>query len=158
MELLNLFLQGLLGFTVTLGFSILFNVPRQALLSASLIGAGAHMLRFALRQMGVSNELATYCGALSVGLVGYWQARRLGLPRLVFTVTGIISMIPGIPAYETVVHFSRGNILDGLQSGIRATILASAIAAGLSTARILTEVEWTRSPVTLDEPEPAVVD
>ncbi len=65
----------------------------------------------------------------------------MGLPRLVFTVTGIISMVPGIPAYETVIFFSRNDILDGLQSAIRAGLATAAIAVGLSTARILTEFE-----------------
>jgi uncharacterized membrane protein YjjB (DUF3815 family) len=64
---------------------------------------------------------------------------------LVFTVTGIISMIPGVPAYEVMVYFSKGNILDGLQSAVRATLVSGAIAAGLSTARIVTETEWLRS-------------
>src|SRR5262249_40564824 len=123
----------------------LFNVPRRALLPAALIGAIGHLLRFALRHFGISNEVATFLGALAVGLVGYWQARRVQLPRLVFTVAGIISMAPGVPADEVVVYFSKGDILDGLQSFVRATLLAGAIAAGLSTARILTETEWLRS-------------
>jgi uncharacterized membrane protein YjjB (DUF3815 family) len=60
------------------------------------------------------------------------------------TVTGIISMVPGIPAYEVIFYFNKGNILDGLQSAVWAVLLAGMIAAGLSTARILTETEWTR--------------
>jgi uncharacterized membrane protein YjjB (DUF3815 family) len=35
------------------------------------------------------------------------------------TVTGIISMVPGIPAYEVIFYFNKGNILDGLQSAVR---------------------------------------
>jgi uncharacterized membrane protein YjjB (DUF3815 family) len=53
-------------------------------------------------------------------------------------------MVPGIPAYETVVYFSKDDILNGLQSGVRAVLVAGAIAAGLGTARILTEAEWTK--------------
>jgi len=141
----DLLWQGLLGFVATAGFAILFNVPRSTLLPAALIGAGGHLLRFSMRGLGISNEVATFCGALTVGLVGYWQARRVHLPRLVFTVTGIISMVPGVPAYEVIVYFSKGDILDGLQSAVRATLLTGAIAAGLSTARILTETEWLRN-------------
>ncbi len=142
MTISDLFLQGLFGFVATAGFAILFNVPRRALLICGLIGAAGHLLRFVLRQLGVSNELATFCGALLVGLIGYWQARRMYVPRLIFTVTGIISMVPGIPAYEVIFYFNRGDILAGLQSAVRATLIAGAIAAGLSTARILTETEW----------------
>ncbi len=143
MTIPDLLLQVVLGFVATAGFAVLFNVPRDTLIPAGLIGAAGHVLRFVLRSSGVSNELATFCGALAVGLVGYWQARRTLHPRLIFTVTGIISMVPGVPAYEVIFYFNRGDILDGLQSAVRATLLAGAIAAGLSTARILTETEWT---------------
>jgi len=145
MTLSDLLLQALFGFVATAGFGVLFNVPRRVLFSAALIGACGHLLRYALRQVGISNEVATFCGALTVGLIGYWQARRMQLPRLVFTVTGIISMVPGVPAYEVVVYFSRSDILDGLQSAVRASLVSGAIAAGLSTARILTETEWLRN-------------
>jgi uncharacterized membrane protein YjjB (DUF3815 family) len=139
-----LLLQALFGFTATAGFAILFNVPRNRLLVSGLIGAVGHTLRFGLREVGLSNELATFLGALLVGLVGVAYAKRVQQPRLIFTVTGIISMVPGIPAYEVIFYFSRGDIIDGLTSAVRATLAAGAIAAGLSTARILTETEWTR--------------
>ncbi len=142
MTITDLLLQSLFGFVATAGFAILFNVPRRALLVCGLIGTAGHLVRFMLRRAGVSNELATFCGALLVGLVGYWQAWRIRVPRLIFTVTGIISMVPGIPAYEVIFYFNKGAILDGLQSAVRAALIAGAIAAGLSTARILTETEW----------------
>ncbi len=144
MELSTFFAQALFGFLATFGFAILFNVPRKILLSCSLIGAGGHLLRFVMRNAGISNELATFVAATVVGLVGYWQAYRMRVPRIGFTVTGIISMVPGIPAYETLFYFNRGDILEGLQSAVRATLVAGAIAAGLSTARFLTETEWRR--------------
>ena len=136
----DLLTQAILGLAVTAGFGILFNVPAEYLAYCALIGAGGHTLRFALRAVGVSNELATFCGSFAVGLVGYWTAHRLQKPRLIFTVTGIISMVPGIPAYQMIMYFSRSETLDGLTSAVHAALLAGAIAAGLSTARLLTEL------------------
>ena len=141
MTVSTLLLQAVLALCVTLGFGVLFNIPRNILLPCGLIGILGHVTRFSLVRLGVSNEVATFCGALVVGLIGYGTARQLGSPRLVFTVTGIISMVPGIPAYETVIYFTRGDILDGLQSAVRAGLITAAIAVGLSTARILTELD-----------------
>jgi uncharacterized membrane protein YjjB (DUF3815 family) len=136
----DLLIQTTLGFVVTIGFAVLFNVPREALLQSAIIGAGGHLLRFSLRTLGLSLEVATFCGAFAVGLAGYLMARRLHMPRLVFTVTGIISMVPGIPAYEAIIHFSNGDALQGLRSVVRATLITGAIAGGLSTARLITEI------------------
>ncbi|MEP7289178.1 MAG: threonine/serine exporter family protein [Chloroflexota bacterium] len=142
LTLSDLLLQGLLGLCVTIGFGILFNVPRDSLAYGGVIGAVGHVLRFALRKAGLSNEVATFFGALAVGLLGYWVSHRLqSKPRMIFTVTGIISMVPGIPAYEMIIYFSHSDTLNGIQSAVRAVLATGAIAAGLSTARLLTEFE-----------------
>jgi uncharacterized membrane protein YjjB (DUF3815 family) len=141
MTILTVFSSIVLSLCVTIGFGILFNVPRDTLIPCGLVGMVGHLTRFSIQSLGLSNEVATFFSALVVGLIGYWAARRMSRPRLVFTVTGIISMVPGIPAYETVIFFSRGDILDGLQSLVRAGLITGAIAIGLSTARILTEVD-----------------
>jgi len=143
MTIPTLLLQALLAFCVTIGFGMLFNIPRETLLPCGLIGVLGHLTRISLRSLGMNDEVNTFSGALVVGLVGYWQAKRTGQPRLVFTVTGIISMIPGIPAYETVIFFSRNELLSGLQSMVRASLVTASIAVGLSTARLLTEIELT---------------
>ena len=132
--------QSILGLAVTAGFGILFNVPPENLVYCALIGAGGYTLRFALRAIGLSNEVATFCGSFAVGIVGYVAARRLQKPRLIFTVTGIISMVPGIPAYEMIIYFSRSDTLHGLESAVSAFLVAGSIAAGLSTARLLSEL------------------
>jgi uncharacterized membrane protein YjjB (DUF3815 family) len=140
LNLSEIVLQVALGFCVTFGFAVLFNVPREVLLQSAAIGAGGHLLKFGLQALGVSIEVATFCGAFAVGVTGYLVARRLHMPRLVFTVTGIISMVPGIPAFEAIIYFSGGDMLNGLQRVVRASLITGAIAAGLSTARLLTEI------------------
>src|SRR3954449_590261 len=107
MTLLDISFQLLCAFVTTVGFAILFNVPRRMLLPCGAIGAVGHLLRYLMRGSGISNEFATFTGAFFVGLAGYWQARRIHSPRMAFTLTGIITMIPGIPAYEMVVFFSN---------------------------------------------------
>jgi uncharacterized membrane protein YjjB (DUF3815 family) len=58
------------------------------------------------------------------------------MPRLIFTVTGIIPMVPGVPAFETVVYFMRDDTLTGIETAVRAMLLVGAIGAGLMTARL----------------------
>jgi uncharacterized membrane protein YjjB (DUF3815 family) len=139
--LLNVAGQALLGVIITVGFGMLFNVPRNILPYSALVGASGHVIRYSLRQFGLSNEIATFFGAFAVGMIGYAFARMIHQPRLPLTVTGIISMVPGIPAYETIIYFSRGETLEGLQSAIRAAGVSGAIAIGLTTARLLTEAD-----------------
>jgi uncharacterized membrane protein YjjB (DUF3815 family) len=140
----DLLLHLFCAFVVTVGFGILFNIPHKMLVLCGTIGAIGHLLHYILRISGVSNEVATFIGALFVGLAGYWQARRIHAPRLAFTLTGIITMIPGIPAYEMVVFFSNNQLIEGLQRGVRVGLLVGAITAGLSAARFITEIEYRK--------------
>lgn len=137
-----LLVQAILSFFATLGFAVLYNVPRKALLICSVIGMSGNLLRLFLQSSGVAMDLATFAGALFVGVVGSLPAKRLQLPLVLFAITGIICMIPGIPAYKVLVYFSRGDILGGLQSAVKAGFGVGAIASGIGAARILTDREW----------------
>lgn len=131
-----------LGCIATLGFAMLFNVPRRALVLSAAIGGGAHFLQFLITSWGISGSIGTLVGALFVGLVGAIASCRLALPMVVFSITGIIPMIPGIPAFEILVRFSQGDIPGGLQSAVQAGFGVGAIAAGIGTARLMTDEEW----------------
>lgn len=129
--------QGFWGFIATGGFAVLFNVPTRVLAVCGFTGAVGHMWRRALLANDANAVTATFVGALVVGLLGYSQARFFHMPRLIFTVTGIIPMVPGVPAFETMVYFMRGNISTGLESAVMAGLLTGAIAAGLVAARLM---------------------
>ncbi|PID85966.1 MAG: hypothetical protein CSA11_01500 [Chloroflexi bacterium] len=85
-----------------MGFAILFNVPRQALLACALSGALGHGLRAAIiALLGLPIEAATLLAATAVGFLGELLVRQYRIPRLVFVVPGVIPMVPGVFAYRT---------------------------------------------------------
>jgi uncharacterized membrane protein YjjB (DUF3815 family) len=134
--------QAVLSFVATLGFAVLYNVPRRALWICAAIGTGGYLLRSLLHQIGVTIDVATFFGALFVGLVGAIPAKRLHLPMVLFVITGIICMIPGIAVYKILVYFHQGDIAGGLESAVKAGFGVGAIATGIGAARILTDPEW----------------
>lgn len=134
--------ETLLSFIATLGFALLYQVPRRALIVCAVIGMGGYGLRSILEQVGLDLPVATFFGALFVGLVGTFPARQSQLPLVLFTITGIICMVPGIPAYKVLVYFHQGDILGGLQSAVEAGFVVVALVCGIGAARILTDSEW----------------
>lgn len=135
-------LEALLSFVATLGFAVLYNVPRKALVWCSAIGMGAYLLQSLLRSLGINNAIAIFFGALFVGLVGVVPAKRMHLPMVLFAITGIISIIPGTAVYKVLVYFQQNDIWGGLKSAIDAGFGIGAIATGIGVARILTDPEW----------------
>jgi uncharacterized membrane protein YjjB (DUF3815 family) len=134
--------KALLSFCGTLGFAILYNVPRRALFPAALIGMGGNLIQVILSDRGVYSVLAMFLGSLFVGVVGTVPARRMQLPMVLFAVTGIICMIPGTTVYKVFVYFGQNDIFSGLQSAIEAAFGIGALACGIGVGRILTDREW----------------
>lgn len=126
-----------LGVIATVGFGILFNVPRRTLAAACLTGGLGRVCRLICANGGFSVEAASFVASLLVGLLGQILAMRYGTPRTVFTVTGIIPMVPGVPAFSAVLDFATGDISGGLIFMVQTGLIAGALAMGLTTVRIL---------------------
>ncbi len=134
----QLLIQAALGAVATIGFAIWFNLPRETLLRAAAVGAGGYVIRFGALQAGQPPFVASFLAAFFIGIAGYFRAKSFRYPRVIFTVTGIIPLVPGIPTYQALVYFSKGNVTLGLDSLLRATLIIASLSAGLTVARAIT--------------------
>lgn len=91
-----------LSFFVAVGFALLFETPRRAVLLAGLLGGWGHGIRFLLLQNGADLVSSTMAGTAFVGLAGIYFAHRIHTPPVVFTLPACITMIPGLYAYRTI--------------------------------------------------------
>jgi uncharacterized membrane protein YjjP (DUF1212 family) len=124
------------------GFAVLFHLQVRLALVAGAAAALGNVVRLVLLETGNQNLLATFVGALVVGLVGAAAAPRLHVSRIVLTIPGVIPMVPGVAAYTGLVELSAGNLLPALASGLDAALLIGALALGLAAARLLTDRDW----------------
>jgi len=62
--------------------------------------------------------------------------RRLQAPRITLTVPAIIIMVPGVFAFEMIVFFNRGQMLEALQASASCAFVLGAMAMGLAAARL----------------------
>lgn len=119
-----------------LGFALLFNVPRQALLACVLFGASAHAIRALLLHFGVPIEWASFIAATLLGLATVPWSRRVVIPRIVVTVAAVIPMIPGVYAYKTMTSLMelhhKGYTLELQQTMVENGLLTIFILIGLS--------------------------
>ena len=84
------------------GFGILFNVPRKAIVTVFILGFGAGFIKFILLHFHVHVVLASFIAALFVGVLSMPLAHKIHQPPVVFSIPPVIPMIPGYYAYETV--------------------------------------------------------
>ena len=86
----------------TLGFAVLFNVPKYALPYCALIGALGYALRTVLMSGGMGIVLATLGAALLIGVLATILAERFAVSGALFAVSPAIPLVPGSYAYKAV--------------------------------------------------------
>lgn len=96
-----------LSFFVAVGFALLFETPKRALIVAGILGGLGHCIRFILIQYNFGLVTSTLSGTVFIGLVGIYFAHRIHTPPVIFTLPACITMIPGLYAYRTMLGCVR---------------------------------------------------
>ena len=146
MMILIEFLQNMiLAAASAVGFALVFNVPRSALILCAAGGAIGRGGRYLLITAGLPMELSTFIVAALVSLLGVYVAQRMKAHPKVFTVAAMIPMIPGVSFFTAllaVVEIQRRGMTPELlstavTSGLRATFIVAALAIGLAVPGLL---------------------
>ena len=114
---------------------MLFNSPPRTILAAGALALGANSLRLVLNDMGMMLAPASFFAALAIGLVAVLVDQRFNVPRMAMIVAPTVIMMPGLYAFEMIVMFNRGKMLDALQASASCAFIVGALAMGLATAR-----------------------
>jgi uncharacterized membrane protein YjjP (DUF1212 family) len=132
---LKLLLRAAASFVAGCAFAMLFNSAPRAALTAGLVALGANSLRLVLNDMGMMLAPAAFFAALAIGLVAIVMDQRFSVPLMATTVAPTVIMMPGIYAFEMIVLFNRGQMLDALQASASCGFVVGGLAMGLAAAR-----------------------
>lgn len=132
---LMLLLRGVASFVAGCAFAMLFNSSPRTALAAGVLALGANGLRLVMNDFGLMLAPASFFAALAIGLGALAMERRFDMPRMAMTVAPTVIMVPGIYAFEMIVWFNHGQMLDALQASASCGFIIGALAMGLATAR-----------------------
>ena len=124
-------------------FAMLFTVPGRYLTLIALVSALSRGSRDMLVMMNVEVIPATFIACSICSLIFIYFGPRLKVPRPIFTVPCIISMIPGVDAFNALVALMNvaepesnavlnDQILVLFHSGMRSIGIIFSIAIGLA--------------------------
>ncbi|MET0719493.1 MAG: threonine/serine exporter family protein, partial [Tardiphaga sp.] len=77
--------------------------------------------------------------AFVIGLVAVLADQRYNVPRIAMTVAPVVIMMPGVYAFEMIVLFNRGQMVEALQASASCGFVIGALAMGLATARFFSK-------------------
>lgn len=119
------------AFLATLGYSVLFNVPKKLIFLSSLGGAFGWMGFWALGINGTAPVTAAFIGATIVAIWGEILSVRVKEIVTIFFIPGIVPLVPGSGMYHTMLAIIQGDFAGAAVVGSETLFVAGAIASGL---------------------------
>jgi uncharacterized membrane protein YjjB (DUF3815 family) len=128
------------SFFATMAFGVLFNVPRKSLLSGGLVGMCGWLIYITLvNNLNFNLVPSTLISAFSVATISQFLARLQKMPVTIFSISGIIPLVPGGLAYDTIRHFIDNDYSEGVRLASITLLVAGSIAFGLILAGVITK-------------------
>ena len=135
--------QALAAAISSVGFSVIFNVPKRLLPVVAVGGIITVLVRnVAVLQFGFSQAAGSFLGAAIVGLLALKAIHWFHAPNIVMTIPSAIPMIPGVLLYRllfaliNIRFITSAALLDGIRSGVEAVIIIIGIAVGVAIPNI----------------------
>lgn len=133
--------QIITSFISTAAFGVIFNVPRSKLLLCGLVGMLGWIVYIALSiYLHTDTVIATFIAAFIVGIISQTFARIYKEPIIIFSVSGIIPMVPGGKAYDAMRHFVENDYNSAIQLAAKAFMLSGAIAIGIVFSEVVKQL------------------
>jgi len=150
MDYIHLILKAFAGGFAAIGFALLFNTNRSALLTIFFLGAAGIFIKVGGMLFDINIIFTSFFGAVFVGFVSYYLALYIKRPPLTMAIPSVIPMIPGIFLYRMMIGFVElaANKQFGEQefisllsftysNGIKAIFILSGLALGISFPYLL---------------------
>lgn len=120
------------AFITSACIAVSFRAPRQAIPWVGLSGLVAWAGYDITLRLGGPAGFAVFIGAISLGTLAEWLARRLRQPVILFVIPGLFPLVPGIIAYRGMLLFSQERLQEGASQLFRALFFAGTLAGGLA--------------------------
>lgn len=137
---MNMLGQLVTSFISTAAFAILFNVPRSTIIQCGFIGMVGWMMYISTQLIPLDPILATLIASFLVTVISQFFARLYKTPVIVFSVAGIIPLVPGGLAYDAMKNAVLNHYDLAVQLAAKAFMLSGAIAIGLVFSEVLNQL------------------
>lgn len=139
--------QALIGFMGAITFAVIYRAPTRQLPYAGMVGALGWIICLTTRERW--GEIGgVFVAATAVAFCSEILARRRRQPVLVFLIPGVIPLVPGGPAYLTILSFLQNDYAEALVLLVSTGLLAGAVAAGIiiasSVSRMYSRAKYVR--------------
>lgn len=120
-----------LSFSGSFLAAILYHAEKKLLVFCGLSGLAGWVIYFSIYKLSQKVILATFIGAVGVALFSEILARIKKTPATIFLIAGILPIVPGVGAYNTIISFVNKRIDEAFSNALEVTACAGALAFGM---------------------------
>jgi uncharacterized membrane protein YjjB (DUF3815 family) len=121
----------LYAFCSTIGFSILFHVPKKHIVTAGFVGAVGWLTYTYFIESGSGSILSCFAGSCVVALISELFSRAFKDAATIFIIPGILPLVPGAGMYYTMLAILDGDVDKTASVGTETLMMAGSIAVAL---------------------------
>jgi uncharacterized membrane protein YjjB (DUF3815 family) len=129
--------QLITSFVASAGFGILFNVPKETLVKCGFVGMIGWLVYVLLVDHSLSAITASLGASFVVTVTSQLLAKVYKMPIIVFSVAGIIPLVPGGLAYDAMRNVVENQYGQAVQLAAKAFMISGAIAIGLVFSEVV---------------------
>jgi uncharacterized membrane protein YjjB (DUF3815 family) len=141
---MNWLVEAMLSFTAAAAFGIVFNAPQKTLVSCGLVGMSGWLIYRAYFLTFDDSVQASFAGAFVVALAAHILAKKFRMPMIIFSIAGIIPLVPGSKAYNAMRNIVENDYLEAIAFASEALMISGAVAMGLVFAEVLMQLFFRR--------------
>ncbi|MGF7057317.1 threonine/serine exporter family protein [Brassicibacter mesophilus] len=119
------------AFLSTIGFSILFNIPKDSVIKSGFAGAIGWIIYIVTKDIFSSPIAGAFFGAITVGIVGEVMAKYFKKPATIFIIPGVVPLVPGAGMYYTMLAVIEKDFIHAANLGTETIFIAASIACGI---------------------------
>ncbi len=129
--ILSLLQDGFFAAIAAIGFAVISNPPKKAVLVSALLAAVGHAVRYyLLNVLNFDLTSASIFAAFSIGMLSIFFAKKIYCPAEVFAFPALLPMIPGMFAYKTILSLLK--FLQSHEGALRETYLSDTFFNGFT--------------------------
>ncbi|WP_117168253.1 threonine/serine exporter family protein [Paraliobacillus sediminis] len=128
------------SFIAAAAFSVIFNAPKNRLIQCGLVGMSGWLVYTVFTVNSIDAVVATVAASILVAVLSQLCAKFYKTPIIIFTVSGIIPLVPGGLAYDAMRNFVVNDYNMAIQLAAKALLISGAIAIGLVFSEVINQM------------------
>ncbi|WP_174732650.1 threonine/serine exporter family protein [Mesobacillus harenae] len=137
---MNILEQIITSFVASAGFGIIFNAPKESLIKCGLTGMFGWIVYITMANNEFDTVFATLAASFVVAVTSTIFSRIYKTPMIIFSVAGIIPLVPGGMAYDAMRNFVENDYNTAVSLAAKAFMISGAIAIGLVFSEVINQV------------------